>query len=190
MWSMSERIWGALRKKCAIQIDVYVYFIGLCRYIYPVPVVCRRQTYQKMFGDHRRVLAWTAGAGGDDVAGWHCSWCLDVDGIGTKLTSAQNGDFPRWGDYPDRLNGTYIKWLIAHGVWFDNVLMFKCYDVISGPPSLFANEHRYWKLIHNVGPTQDTLVRHGRARLTWGTTTKSACRHAQWIGGLVVDLVL
>ena len=97
--------------------------------------------------------AWTAGSGGHDAAGWHCSWCLDVDGIRTKLTSAQNGDFPRWGNYPDRLNVTYIRSLIANGVWFDNVATLKRYEVIFGPPSLFANEHRYWQLIHNVHTT-------------------------------------
>ena len=118
-----------------------------------LPCFCgclRRQTYKKMFGDERRVRAWTAGDGGSDAAGWHCSWCLDVDGIRTKLTSAQNGDFPRWGDYPDRLNATYIKRLVARGIWFDNVKTFQRYDVISGPPGLFTNERRYWKLIHNV----------------------------------------
>ena len=112
------------------------------------------QTYLKMFGGgRRRVQAWTAGTRDSDVAGWHCSWCLDVQGIRTKLTSAQNGDFPRWGDYPDRLNATYIEGLIARGVWFDNVSKLKRYDVIAGPPSLFANERRYWQLIHNVHAT-------------------------------------
>ena len=105
--------------------------------------------------DGRRVAAWAAGlagggGGGSDVAGWHCSWCLDVAGIRTKLTSAQNGDFPRWGDYPDRLNASYIEQLVAAGVWFDNVSKLKRYDVVWGPPSLMANERRYWPLIHNV----------------------------------------
>ena len=106
-------------------------------------------------GEGRRVRSWTAGGGGsiDDDAGWHCSWCLDVDDIRTKLTSAQNGDFPRWGDYVDRLNATYITGLIAHGVWFDNVSRLKRYDVIAGPPSLLTNERRYWQLIHNVHTT-------------------------------------
>ena len=118
--------------------------------------VVGRQTYSSMSGgaDGRRVAAWAAGlaggGGGSDVAGWHCSWCLDVAGIRTKLTSAQNGDFPRWGDYPDRLNASYIEQLVAAGVWFDNVSKLKRYDVVWGPPSLMANERRYWPLIHNV----------------------------------------
>jgi len=103
-----------------------------------------------MFGNQTRVQEWTAGGSDKDVAGWHCSWCFDVDGIHTKLKSAQNGDFPRWGDYPAKLNATYIEGLVARGVWFDNVSRLKRYDVISGPPSLLTNERRYWSLIHNV----------------------------------------
>jgi len=104
----------------------------------------------KMFGSQTRVQPWTAGGSGADVAGWHCSWCLDVDGIRTKLVSAQNGDFPRWGDYPAKLNATYIRARVAKGIWFDDVSRLKSYDVISGPPTLFTNESRYWSLIHNI----------------------------------------
>jgi len=103
-----------------------------------------------MFGAQTRIQAWTAGGRGADVAGWHCSWCFDVGGIRTKLVSAQNGDFPRWGDYPAKRNDTYIRGLIANGVWFDDVMRLKRYDVISGPSSLFTNERRYWSLIHNI----------------------------------------
>ena len=112
--------------------------------------MCLRQVYTETFGHQTRVHIWTAGAGGNDVAGWHCSWCLDVDGIRTKLVSAHNGDFPRWGDFPDKQNSAYIKRLIAKGVWFDDVTRLRRYDVISGPPSLLTNEQRYWSLIHNV----------------------------------------
>lgn len=111
--------------------------------------VCK-QVYRKMFGNRTRIQEWTAGGSGKDVAGWHCSWCLDLDGIRTKLVSAQNGDFPRWGDYPEKLNITYIEGLIARGVWFDDKSRMKRYEVISGPPSLFLNQHRYWRIIHNV----------------------------------------
>jgi len=103
-----------------------------------------------MFGNRTRIQAWSAGGSGKDVAGWHCSWCLEPDGIRTKLVSAQNGDFPRWGDYPAKLNITYIEGLIARGVWFDDKSRMKRYEVISGPPSLFLNQHRYWRIIHNV----------------------------------------
>ena len=38
-----------------------------------------------------------------------------------------NGDFPRWGDYPEKLNLTYIASLITHGSYFDDRLL----DVMS-----------------------------------------------------------
>jgi len=104
----------------------------------------------KMFGGQTRVLAWRAGGSGKDVAGWHCSWCVDVDGIRAKLVSAQNGDFPRWGDYPEKRNASYIESLIARGVWFDDKSKMKPYDIIFVPTSLYRNQHRYWKLMHNV----------------------------------------
>ena len=54
-------------------------------------------------------------------AGWHCSWCCDPACIQTKLISAQNGDFPRWGSFPEKTNIHYIISRIQTGVWFDNV---------------------------------------------------------------------
>lgn len=33
--------------------------------------------------------------------------------------SAQNGDFPRWGDYEDKRDLNYIRSLIRTGGWFD-----------------------------------------------------------------------
>ena len=112
-----------------------------------------------MFGNRTRVQEWTAGGSGKDVAGWHCSWCADVDGIRVKLTSAQNGDFPRWGDYPAKLNTIYIQRLIANGVWFDDKSRLKRYDSLFAPTSLFRNQRRYRNLIHNIyqNATDDNL---------------------------------
>ena len=56
-------------------------------------------------------------------AGWHCSYCFTPSGIRKKLTDAQNGDFPRWGDYPEKLNLTYIAGLIRRGFYFDEKKM-------------------------------------------------------------------
>ena len=56
-------------------------------------------------------------------AGWHCSWCFSPSGIRMKLTSAMNGDFPRWGDYPEKLNLTYIRGLVKRGAYFDDRLL-------------------------------------------------------------------
>jgi len=109
------------------------------------------QVYMKMYGEWTRVQGWTAGVGaGLDTGGWHCSWCVDPERIRVKLMSAHNGDFPRWGDYPAKLNTTYIRGLIKRGLWFNDVTKLKRYDDVSGPPSLFANRNRYWTLIHNV----------------------------------------
>jgi len=113
-----------------------------------------------MFSDEPRLEEWTAGSTGKDVTGWHCSWCFDVDGIRTKLVSAQKGDFPRWGDYPAKLNASYIKRLISHGIWFNDVDRLKRYEIILSPTSLFRNQHRYWKLIHNV--YDNATIDHGR----------------------------
>ncbi|XP_051940592.1 beta-1,4-mannosyl-glycoprotein 4-beta-N-acetylglucosaminyltransferase isoform X2 [Hippocampus zosterae] len=55
-------------------------------------------------------------------AGWHCSWCFPPEGILFKLVSAQNGDFPRWGDYEDKRDLGYIRQLIRTGGWFDGSL--------------------------------------------------------------------
>ena len=48
-------------------------------------------------------------------AGFHCSWCSTPTGIRTKLLSAINADFPRWGDYPMKCELSYIESLIAQG---------------------------------------------------------------------------
>jgi len=55
----------------------------------------------------------------DRFAGWHCSSCLDPEGIRTKFMSAQNGDFPRWGNFKEKMELSYIKSLIKDGKWFD-----------------------------------------------------------------------
>uniref|UniRef100_A0A8C7C6K7 Beta-1,4-mannosyl-glycoprotein 4-beta-N-acetylglucosaminyltransferase n=1 Tax=Oncorhynchus kisutch TaxID=8019 RepID=A0A8C7C6K7_ONCKI len=47
-------------------------------------------------------------------------WCSE--GISQKLISAQNGDFPRWGDYVEKRDLNYIKGLIRTGGWFDGSL--------------------------------------------------------------------
>ncbi|XP_068246446.1 uncharacterized protein [Palaemon carinicauda] len=56
----------------------------------------------------------------DHYAGWHCSWCFSPSGIVRKMNSAQANDKPRWGDYPEKKNITYIISRIWKGRWFDN----------------------------------------------------------------------
>ena len=56
--------------------------------------------------------------------GYHCSWCFSPEGIRTKLMSAQADDKPRWGDYPQKTDLTYIAKLIKRGGWFDGTRPF------------------------------------------------------------------
>ena len=78
------------------------------------------QSYVKSGGN---VYEWHLGESGFP-AGWHCSWCLPPEGIQIKLKSAINADFPRWGDYPQKLKLDYIRSLIKNGVWFDDQMRF------------------------------------------------------------------
>lgn len=57
-------------------------------------------------------------------AGFHCSWCYSAEGIRTKLLSAQKHDSPRWGDFPEKTNVSYINELIRTGGWFDDTFPF------------------------------------------------------------------
>jgi hypothetical protein len=52
---------------------------------------------------------------GGDYAGFHCSWCSSPEAISIKLRSAIHQDFPRWGDYPEKLDLAYIAGLIKNG---------------------------------------------------------------------------
>ncbi|XP_062243654.1 beta-1,4-mannosyl-glycoprotein 4-beta-N-acetylglucosaminyltransferase [Platichthys flesus] len=88
----------------------------------------RRREYYTMPGfrkyenDTGHILVqWSVGSP-FHFAGWHCSWCFTPEGIYFKLVSAQNGDFPRWGDYEDKRDLSYIQDLIRTGGWFDGSL--------------------------------------------------------------------
>ena len=50
-----------------------------------------------------------------------------------------NGDFPRWGDYPEKLNLTYIADLVARGAYFDDRLL----DVIARDVNDFADARNF-----------------------------------------------
>ncbi|XP_035254224.1 beta-1,4-mannosyl-glycoprotein 4-beta-N-acetylglucosaminyltransferase-like isoform X2 [Anguilla anguilla] len=101
----------------------------------------RRREYYTMPGFRRYendtghiLVQWSIGSP-FHFAGWHCSWCFRPEGIHLKLISAQNGDFPRWGDYEDKRDINYIKQLIRTGGWFDG-------SVQEYPPS-DPKEHMY-----------------------------------------------
>jgi hypothetical protein len=49
-------------------------------------------------------------------SGYHCSWCTTPEGISVKLQSAIHQDFPRWGDYPEKLDIEYLTNLTQTGI--------------------------------------------------------------------------
>ena len=44
-----------------------------------------------------------------------CFHLFSYEGIVLKLDAAQSGDRPRWGDYPEKHERSYIEHLIAEG---------------------------------------------------------------------------
>lgn len=84
-------------------------------------------------------------------AGWHCSWCLTPEKIRLKLTSAINADFPRWGNYPEKLKLTYIRGLIRKGYWFDDYSTVgqkvnETTDAFFAPPFMLQHQDIYGHL--------------------------------------------
>uniref|UniRef100_A0A8D2QCX8 Beta-1,4-mannosyl-glycoprotein 4-beta-N-acetylglucosaminyltransferase n=1 Tax=Zonotrichia albicollis TaxID=44394 RepID=A0A8D2QCX8_ZONAL len=86
-------------------------------------------------------------------AGWHCSWCFTPEGIYFKLVSAQNGDFPRWGDYEDKRDLNYIRELIRTGGWFDGTMQeyppADPKEQMYAPKYLLKNYQRFRYLLEN-----------------------------------------
>ncbi len=85
-------------------------------------------------------------------AGWHCSWCMPPERIKIKLQSAINADFPRWGDFPEKLKVDYIRNLIKTGTWFDDTTRFgELVDAESdsyyAPSYLLEHDDIYKKLL-------------------------------------------
>eukprot|EP01136_Pigoraptor_vietnamica_P023415 Opistho-1_new@75492 len=62
--------------------------------------------------------SWIVGVEGT-YAGWHCSWCFPVPDFVVKLDSAIHGDYPRWGDYPEKKEMGYLRENKRLGRWFD-----------------------------------------------------------------------
>ncbi|XP_066563248.1 beta-1,4-mannosyl-glycoprotein 4-beta-N-acetylglucosaminyltransferase isoform X2 [Amia ocellicauda] len=116
--------------------------LGMLRAVYDSDgIKLRRREYYTLPGFRRYenitghiLVQWSLGSP-FHFAGWHCSWCFTPEGIHFKLVSAQNGDFPRWGDYEDKRDLGYIRELIRTGGWFDG-------SVQEYPPS-DPREHMY-----------------------------------------------
>ncbi len=83
-------------------------------------------------------------------AGWHCSWCLSVENLAVKLVSAVNEDFPRWGDYPEKLKPEYLRNLVRNGLWFDGSKVGERHptDLFSAPKYVLQHQERLGYLIN------------------------------------------
>jgi beta-1,4-mannosyl-glycoprotein beta-1,4-N-acetylglucosaminyltransferase len=100
------------------------------------------------------IREWDAGKLGH-YAGYHCSWCYNPEGIRTKLLSAQKHDKPRWGDYPEKTDVSYISGLIQKGGWFDGKKPFiKVTDTeqtFYAPQYIKDNRDRFRYLLERPG---------------------------------------
>lgn len=104
---------------------------------------------------NRSVRPWYIGMPDGPFAGWHCSWCFHPKGIRTKLVSAQNGDFPRWGDYEDKKDLNYIAGLIKEGRYFDgsrpfNEMVDQYHDQYYAPAFVLKNPKKFQYLLKNM----------------------------------------
>ncbi|XP_055069585.2 beta-1,4-mannosyl-glycoprotein 4-beta-N-acetylglucosaminyltransferase [Misgurnus anguillicaudatus] len=134
--------------------------VGMLRDVYDNDGIrLRRREYYTMSGfrkyenDTGHILVqWSVGSP-FHFAGWHCSWCFTPEGIHFKLISAQNGDFPRWGDYEDKRDLNYIRELIRTGGWFDgSVQEYPPSDPkehMYAPKFMLDNYNRYRYLLEN-----------------------------------------
>ncbi|TSX99882.1 Beta-1,4-mannosyl-glycoprotein 4-beta-N-acetylglucosaminyltransferase [Bagarius yarrelli] len=108
------------------------------------------QEYQMKMG--KILMSWSIGSP-VHYAGWHCSWCFTPEGIYYKLISAQNGDFPRWGDFEEKRKLSYIRELIRTGGWFDgsvsNHLPADPKEHMFAPKYLLDNYKKYRYLLEN-----------------------------------------
>ncbi|XP_058260955.1 beta-1,4-mannosyl-glycoprotein 4-beta-N-acetylglucosaminyltransferase a isoform X2 [Hemibagrus wyckioides] len=122
-------------------------------------ILLRRRNYYSMTGfreyekkSGQVLMPWSIGSP-VHYAGWHCSWCFRPEGIYHKLISAQNGDFPRWGDYEEKRKLSYITELIRTGGWFDgSVSNYPPADPkerMFAPKYLLDNYKKYHYLLEN-----------------------------------------
>ncbi|KAL2086969.1 hypothetical protein ACEWY4_018028 [Coilia grayii] len=142
--------------------------VGMLREVYDNDGIrLRRREYYTMPGfrkyenDTGHILVqWSLGSP-FHFAGWHCSWCFTPEGIHLKLISAQNGDFPRWGDYEDKRDLKYIRELIRTGGWFDGSMQeyppSDPKEHMYAPKYMLDNYERYRYLLENPYATSTKL---------------------------------
>ncbi|XP_071095155.1 beta-1,4-mannosyl-glycoprotein 4-beta-N-acetylglucosaminyltransferase-like [Haliotis cracherodii] len=90
----------------------------------------------------------------DNYAGWHASWFSSPREVITKLTSAINADFPRWGDYPEKCTFDYVASLFRKGEYFDGKRQFDpiCLTdiyVLKDHPYLFKHKEYFNFMLQN-----------------------------------------
>nr|XP_053634686.1 uncharacterized protein LOC128690154 [Cherax quadricarinatus] len=100
------------------------------------------------------VKDWVAGTVGH-YAGWHCSWCFSPENIVRKMDSAQAADLPRWGDFPEKKNLSYIISRIWDGIWFDDekhyIPVTDTTDRYYAPRYLLDHPHLYRSILFHPG---------------------------------------
>lgn len=89
----------------------------------------------------------------DNHAGWHCSWCLSIEGIAEKMKITFHGDYARWGDDSADANVTHIRDLVRYGLWIDDrdgsaVLENAMTDDFYAPPYFVQNWEKYEHLLN------------------------------------------
>ena len=105
-----------------------------------------------------KVELWRLGTS-NHFSGYHCSWCFTADRIKQKLTSAQSGDPPRWGDYEEKTNISYINSLIENGMWFDDRTKFTKVEggqEFSPPSYVLKHADRFGYLLVNPFTSSNT----------------------------------
>ncbi|XP_064088738.1 beta-1,4-mannosyl-glycoprotein 4-beta-N-acetylglucosaminyltransferase-like [Macrobrachium nipponense] len=100
------------------------------------------------------VKDWVVGSV-DHYAGWHCSWCFSPTGIVQKMDSAQANDKPRWGDYPEKKNISYVMSRIWKGRWFDDQASYlpvkDTQERFYAPSYLLEHPESYRSLLYHPG---------------------------------------
>ena len=120
-----------------------------------------------------RVRSWWFG-NNTHPAGWHCSWCFPPRDIRAKLLAAQNGDFPRWGDYPEKADLEYITTLVKTGSWFDDkskmVVNNATTDRMYAPSYALENPEKFKNMLVNPYTWN--------SKTCWPTHTHETVKHA------------
>ena len=95
-----------------------------------------------------RLQTWNFGEG----SGWHCSWCLSVEGIRYKMLAAHVSDVPRWGSIKSKTSLDFIRNVSTAGIWFDSktLLTRVDYNDPNYAPSYFLRNREKFATLLNI----------------------------------------